>query len=101
MILRSPAKDENDPHANLSRQDCHPERSEGSALKRPTTGDRRPRKKQILRRCAPQNDTGRVSGKGNFTLSLQFSIFEGGMEDAEGRPAGRRYYATFAFFAVK
>ena len=41
----------------LPRQDCHPERSEGSALKRPTTGDRRPRKKQILRRCAPQNDT--------------------------------------------
>ena len=46
-----------------SRQYCHPEPfgiaqdklREGSALKRPTTADRRARKKQIVRRCASQN----------------------------------------------
>ena len=34
-----------------SRQYCHPERSEGSAFLRVSAT-----KKQILRRCAPQND---------------------------------------------
>ena len=56
MILRSPAKDENGTSPALPQQDCHPEQSEGSALRFIPSKQ----KKQILRRCAPQNDIQKV-----------------------------------------
>ena len=82
------------PHLSpLPQQDCHPEQSEGSALKRPTTGDRRPRKKQILRRCAPQNDIvkgHRGDGFKTKAAELPAPIFEGGHEVCRELTLARR-----------
>ena len=68
MILRSPTENQNGRSPGI---DCHPERSEGSAFfLTPLETDN----KQILRRCAPQNDIAtRPRDDGQQALQPQFS----------------------------